>query len=53
VDETEEETPEMLAAIADNPPAEVINYPDSKKWFVKPHRPIFIIQETDCYANEE
>jgi len=39
--------------IADNPPADVITYPDSNKWFVKPHRRSFIIQETDYYANEE
>jgi uncharacterized cupin superfamily protein len=39
--------------IADNPPADVINYPDSKKWHVKPHRLSFTIQETDYYANEE
>jgi len=39
--------------IADNPPADVITYPDSNKWFVKPQRKSFIMQETDYYANEE
>ena len=39
--------------IADNPPADVTNYPDSNKWFVKPQRKSFTMQETDYYANEE
>ena len=39
--------------IADNPRADVTNYPDSNKWFVKPQRKSFTMQETDYYANEE
>jgi uncharacterized cupin superfamily protein len=39
--------------IADNPPAEVGYYPDSKKWFVKPQRKCFTMQEVDYYAGEE
>jgi uncharacterized cupin superfamily protein len=39
--------------IADNPPADVINYPDSNKWFVKPHHKSFTLQETNYYAGEE
>jgi len=39
--------------IADNPPVEVVNYPDSNKWAVKPPRKVFTMQETDYYANEE
>jgi uncharacterized cupin superfamily protein len=39
--------------IADNPPADVITYPDSQKWFVKPQRKAFKMQEIDYYAEEE
>jgi hypothetical protein len=39
--------------IAANPPADVINYPDTDKWFVKPHHKCFIIREADYHANEE
>jgi uncharacterized cupin superfamily protein len=39
--------------IADNPPADVISYPDSDKWFVKPHRKCFTLQEAAYYAGEE
>jgi len=31
----------------------LINYPDSNKWFVKPQRKSFTMQETDYYANKE
>src|SRR5881227_3324146 len=43
----------LYYVIADNPPADVTTYPDSNKWFVKPHRKSFTMQETDYYANEE
>jgi uncharacterized cupin superfamily protein len=43
----------LYYVIADNPPVDVINYPDSNKWLVKPHRKVFTIQETNYYANEE
>ncbi|MDB6079106.1 MAG: Cupin domain protein [Akkermansiaceae bacterium] len=39
--------------IADNPPADVITYPDSNKWSVKPQRKSFVMQEVDYYAGEE
>jgi len=39
--------------IADNPPADVGYYPDSKKWTVKPQRKYFMMQEVDYYAGEE
>lgn len=43
----------LYYVIADNPPADVITYPDSGKWFVKPHRKCFTIQETGYYENED
>jgi uncharacterized cupin superfamily protein len=43
----------LYYVIADNPPADVITYPDSNKWLVKPQRKSFTMQETDYYANEE
>lgn len=39
--------------IADNPPADVIQYPDSKKWLVKPQRKCFTMQEVDYFSGEE
>ena len=39
--------------IADNPPADVINYPDSNKWYVKPQRKAFTMLESNYYENEE
>jgi uncharacterized cupin superfamily protein len=43
----------LYYVIADNPPADVINYPDSNKWGVLPHRKCFTIQDSAYYANEE
>jgi len=43
----------LYYVIADNPPADVIDYPDSNKWFVKPHGKCFTLKEVDYYANEE
>jgi len=43
----------LYYVITDNPPADVIAYPDSNKWFIKPQRKSFTMQETDYYANEE
>lgn len=43
----------LYYVIADNPPADVIYYPDSDKWMVKPQRKCFTMQETDYHANEE
>ncbi|MBL9129308.1 MAG: cupin domain-containing protein [Verrucomicrobiales bacterium] len=39
--------------IADNPPADVVDYPDSGKWFIKPQRKCFVLRETDYFAGEE
>jgi uncharacterized cupin superfamily protein len=43
----------LYYVIADNPPADVITYPDSKKWFVKPQRKSFTMQETNYYSGDE
>ena len=43
----------LYYVIADNPPADVITYPDSNKWFVKPQRKSFTMQEVDYYTDEE
>lgn len=43
----------LYYVIADNPPADIIHYPDSNKWLMKPHRKCFTLQETDYYADEE
>jgi uncharacterized cupin superfamily protein len=44
----------LYYVIADNPPADVGFYPDSKKWAViKPERKFFTMQEVDYYAGEE
>ena len=43
----------LYYVIADNPIADVINYPDSNKWFVKPQRKCFTLLEADYYSNEE
>jgi len=39
--------------IADNAVADVIHYPDSKKWVTKPQRKCFRMQETEYYDGEE
>lgn len=39
--------------IADNPPADIVRYPDSGKWFAKPLRKIFRDQALDYYDGEE
>lgn len=39
--------------IADNPPAEVVHYPDSGKWAVRPPRKCFTMTEQDYYHGEE
>lgn len=43
----------LYYVIADNPPADVIHYPDSDKWFIKPQRLVFTAQEIDYYAGED
>ena len=39
--------------ITDQPAADVMHYPDSRKWFVKPQRKYFRMQETDYYDQED
>lgn len=45
--------PLVYLVIADHSPADVIHYPDSNKWFVKPERKSFRMEETDYYEGEE
>jgi hypothetical protein len=39
--------------IADNPQADVIFYPDSNKWLVKPSKKCFEMKEVDYFVGEE
>ncbi len=39
--------------IADQPQADVIFYPDSKKWMVKPQRKHFEMKDVEYFAGEE
>ncbi len=39
--------------IADNQAVDVGFYPDTGKWFIKPQRKCFVLQEADYYAGEE
>lgn len=39
--------------IADQPQADVIHYPDSGKWMVKPQRKVFEMTEADYFKGEE
>jgi uncharacterized cupin superfamily protein len=43
----------LYYVIADHPQADVGFYPDSNKWFIKPHGKWFKLQEADYYAGEE
>ena len=43
----------LYYVIADNPPVDLIRYPNSGKWFVKPLRKVFRMQETDYWDGEE
>jgi uncharacterized cupin superfamily protein len=45
--------PLVYLVIADNGPADVIHYPDSKKWAVKPQGKTFRMEEADYYEGEE
>ena len=48
------ETELTYYVIADNPPAEVVTYPDMPgKWAIKPARKIFTMIETDYYTPED
>lgn len=39
--------------IANNPPSDIIHYPDSDKWMFKPQRIWFRMHETEYYDGEE
>lgn len=39
--------------IADNPPADLIHYPKSRKWLAKPSRKTFEMNEVDYFKGEE
>jgi uncharacterized cupin superfamily protein len=43
----------LFYVVADNPQADVTQYPDSGKWFVKPHRKVFVMQDAAYYDGEE
>lgn len=43
----------VYLVIADHPRSEVIEYPDSGKWFAKPQRRAFFPHDTPYYAGEE
>lgn len=39
--------------IADQPQADIIHYPESQKWLLKPQKKVFAMQEVDYFAGEE
>ena len=39
--------------IAYQPPVDVIHYPDSNKWTIKPQRKYFRMLETDYFTGED
>jgi uncharacterized cupin superfamily protein len=43
----------LYYVVTDQPPADVIAYPNSKKWFVKPQRKFFRMHEVDYYEGED
>jgi uncharacterized cupin superfamily protein len=43
----------LYYVIADNPPADIAYYPDSGKWFFKPPRKCFKMEEIDYHSGEE
>lgn len=43
----------LYFVIADNPQADVTQYPDSQKWFIKPQRKLFTTQNASYYDGEE
>lgn len=43
----------VFLVIADQPQADVIHYPDSGKWLMKPERKVFAMQEVDYFEGEE
>ncbi|HEY9898649.1 MAG TPA: cupin domain-containing protein [Pantanalinema sp.] len=43
----------IFYVIADNPQADISYYPESDKWFIKPQRKTFRLQEVGYYDGEE
>jgi uncharacterized cupin superfamily protein len=43
----------LYYVVTDQPAADVMFYPDSDKWFVKPQRKIFRMREVDYYDKED
>lgn len=43
----------IFYVVADNPASDIISYPDSNKWFIKPQRKAFEMTEVDYYKGEE
>lgn len=43
----------LYLVIADQPQADVIHYPDSGKWLVKPQKKVFEMKEADYFQGEE
>lgn len=43
----------VLLILADNPPADVVGYPDTGQWFIKPARKLLTGNERDYYSGEE
>lgn len=41
-----------MVLVADNPMADIIHYPNSDKWMVKPQRKVFRMAEVDYYEGE-
>jgi len=39
--------------IADNPPADLIHYPDSNKWLTKPQKQCFTMEKVEYFAPED
>jgi len=43
----------LYYVIADNPAADITQYPDSQKWFIKPQRKMFTMRDASYYDGEE
>jgi uncharacterized cupin superfamily protein len=43
----------LYYVIADNPVADITQYPDSEKWFIKPQRKTFTMRDASYYDGEE
>ena len=43
----------LYYVITDQPTADMMFYPDSDKWFIKPQRKFFRMREVDYYDGED